>query len=35
MMQHYAADAQEAYLQSVGQSTEYLDNRYNYVVLLV
>ena len=24
---HYAADAQEAYLQSVGQSTEYLDNR--------
>ena len=24
---HYAADAQEAYLQSIGQSEEYLDNR--------
>ena len=24
---HYAADAQEAYLQSIGQSAEYLDNR--------
>ena len=24
---HYAADAREAYLQSIGQNTEYLDNR--------